>query len=152
MKHDTVVLLRHSDVAGVLCFHTLPRIPTPPNHKKITYSLAYIEEKAVPLRSIRLNMGQLAFIKAFVLVAIPLDANDNRRHVHVFRKGGRHLRSVAKIWIEKGGEKCIEIAESELSAKDNKLLVDVIDRHWDILNEQITKTFRGEKPQPKNIK
>ena len=97
-------------------------------------------------------MGQLAFIKAFVLVAIPLDANDNRRHVHVFRKGGRHLRSVAKIWIEKGGKKCIEIAESELSAKDNKLLVDVIDRHWDMLNEQITKTFRGEKPQPKDIK
>ena len=97
-------------------------------------------------------MGQLAFIRAFILVAIPLDANDNRRHVHVFRKGGRHLRSVAKIWIEKGGVKCIEIAESELSAKDNKLLVDVIDRHWDMLNEQITKTFRGEKPQPKDIK
>ena len=65
-------------------------------------------------------MGQLAFLKAFILVAIPIDINDNRRHVHVYRKGSRHLRSVAKIWIESG-------------------------------NDQITKTFRGEKPQPKNI-
>ena len=31
-------------------------------------------------------MGQLAFLRAFILVAIPLDANDNRRHVHVFKK------------------------------------------------------------------
>ena len=96
-------------------------------------------------------MGQLAFLKTFILVAIPLDRNDNRRHVHVFRKGSRHLKSVAKIWIESNGEKGIEIAESELSAKENKMIVDAIDRHWDLLNEQINKTFRGEKPNPKNI-
>lgn len=96
-------------------------------------------------------MGQLAFLKAFILVAIPLDANDNRRHVHVFKKGSRHLHSVAKIWIEKNGEKCIEIAESELSAKENSLIISAIDRHWELINNQITKTFRGEKPQPKNI-
>ena len=96
-------------------------------------------------------MGQLAFLRMFILVAIPLDANDNRRHVHVFKKGGRHLRSVAKIWIEANGEKCIEIAESTLSAKDNKMLVDAIDRHWDMINSQISKTFRGEKTEPKNI-
>jgi len=41
-------------------------------------------------------MGQLAFLKTFILVAIPLDVNDNRRHIHVFKKGSRHLRSVAK--------------------------------------------------------
>lgn len=29
-------------------------------------------------------MGQLAFIKLFMLVSIPTDINDNRRHVHVF--------------------------------------------------------------------
>ncbi len=96
-------------------------------------------------------MGQLAFIKMFILVAIPLDANDNRRHVHVFKKGGRHLRSVAKIWIESNGEKCIEIAESSLSAKDNKTIVDAIDRNWDFINNQITRTFSGKKTQPKNI-
>ncbi len=96
-------------------------------------------------------MGQLAFLKTFILVAIPLDVNDNRRHIHVFKKGSRHLRSVAKIWIEKNGEKCIEIAESELPVKENNMIVAAIDRHWEFLNDQISKTFRGEKPQPKNI-
>lgn len=96
-------------------------------------------------------MGQLAFIRTFILVAIPLDANDNRRHVHVFMKGGRHRRSVAKIWIESNGVKCVEIAESELSAKENKMLVDAIDRHWELINDQITLTFRGEKTELINI-
>lgn len=96
-------------------------------------------------------MGQLAFIKTFILVAIPLDANDNRRHIHVFKRGTRHLRSVAKIWIEKNGEKDIEIAESDLSSKENKLIIEAIDRHWNLINDQINKTFRGEKPTPKNI-
>lgn len=96
-------------------------------------------------------MGQLAFLKTFILVAIPLDANDNRRHVHVFRKGQRHLKSVAKIWIEANGQKCVEIAESTLSPKDNKILTDAIDKHWEFINSQITMTFKGEKPKPKNI-
>lgn len=68
-------------------------------------------------------MGQLAFLKAFILVAIPLDVNDNRRHVHVFKKGRRHLHSVAKIWIESDGMKCVEIAESQLSAKENNMIL-----------------------------
>ena len=96
-------------------------------------------------------MGQLAFIKTFILVAIPLDANDNRRHVHVFKKGARHRRSVAKIWIEANGAKCIEIAESELSARENQMIVDAIDRHWEMINEQISMTFRGEKTVLRNI-
>ena len=96
-------------------------------------------------------MGQLAFLKTFILVAMSIDANDNRRHVHVFQKGQRHLKSVAKIWIESNGEKCIEIAESTLSAKENKMLADAIDRHWEYINEQITITFRGEKTRPINI-
>ncbi|MBO5466825.1 MAG: DUF4160 domain-containing protein [Prevotella sp.] len=90
-------------------------------------------------------MGQLAFLKMFIIVAISLDVNDNRRHVHVFRKGTRHMRSLAKIWIESNGEKCVEIAESELSTKENNMLTDAINRHWDYINEQITKTFNGEK-------
>lgn len=36
------------------------------------------------------SMGQLAFIKMFLLVSIPTDVNDNRRHIHIFRKGKRH--------------------------------------------------------------
>ena len=96
-------------------------------------------------------MGQLAFIKMFLLVSIPMDVNDNRRHIHVFRKGGRHLHSVAKIWIERDGNKDIEIAESLLSAKDNAILVAAIDRHWEFLNEQITRAFNGEKTKVKNL-
>ena len=96
-------------------------------------------------------MGQLAFLKMFLLVSIPTDVNDNRRHVHVFKKGTRHMRSIAKIWIEQNGQKCVEIAESELSTKDNEMIVSAIERHWEFINEQISKTFRGEKPKVKNI-
>ena len=96
-------------------------------------------------------MGQLAFLKMFMLVSIPTDVNDNRRHIHVFRKGGRHLHSVAKIWIESNGSKCIEMAESELTTKENEMLLEAIDKHWEFLNEQITKTFNGEKTKVKNI-
>ena len=97
-------------------------------------------------------MGQLAFLKMFLLVSIPTDVNDNRRHVHVFKKGTRHMRSIAKIWIEQNGQKCVEIAESQLSAKDNEMIVSAIERHWEFINDQISKTFRGEKTKVKNIK
>ena len=96
-------------------------------------------------------MGQLAFLQMFILVAISIDANDNRRHVHVFRKGRRHLHSLAKIWIERNGVECVEIAESELSAKENEMLVAAINRHWESINEQLTKAFRGEKTVLINI-
>ncbi len=96
-------------------------------------------------------MGQLAFIKMFILVSIPLDINDNRRHVHVFRKRGRHLHSEAKIWIEKEGVPCVEIADSTLSSKENKLLVDAISKDWDFINDQISTSFEGEKTIIKNI-
>ncbi len=90
-------------------------------------------------------MGQLAFLKMFILVAISLDVNDNRRHVHVFKKGKRHQQSLAKIWIESDGKQCVEIAESTLSTKENEMLVAAINRHWDFINEQITRAFNGEK-------
>ena len=99
----------------------------------------------------RILWRQLAIIKMFLLVSIPTDIYDNRRHIHVFRKGGRRLRSVAKIWIERNGEKCIEIVESDLSPKDNQMIVDAIDRHWEFINEQITLTFKGQKTKVKNI-
>ena len=80
-----------------------------------------------------------------------LSKNDNRRHVHVFRKGRRHQHSLAKIWIERGGKQCVEIAESELSTKENEMLVAAINRHWESINEQVTKAFRGEKTVSINI-
>lgn len=96
-------------------------------------------------------MGQLAFLQMFILVAISIDANDNRRHVHVFRKGKRHQHSLAKIWIERNGQQCVEIAESELSAKDNEMIVAAINRHWKSINDQVTKVFNGEKTVSVNI-
>ena len=39
----------------------------------------------------------------------------------------------------------MEIAESELSQKENEMLVAAINRHWDFINKQITKVFNGEK-------
>ena len=99
----------------------------------------------VTLQAKAKDMGQLAFLKMFILVAISLDVNDNRRHVHIFRKGKRHQHSLAKIWIEKNGEQCVEVAESELSAKENEMLVAAINRHWKFINEQITKVFNGER-------
>lgn len=96
-------------------------------------------------------MGQLAFIKLFMLVSIPTDINDNRRHVHVFYKNGRRQRSVAKIWIEKDGKRCIEVAESKLSSKDEKMIIHAIDNNWEYINEQISRCFKGEKTTIKNI-
>jgi hypothetical protein len=96
-------------------------------------------------------MGQLAFLRMFILVAISLDVNDNRRHVHVFRKGKRHQHSLAKIWIEKNGVQCVEIAESQLSVKENEMLIDAINRHWEVINEQISRVFNGEKTISINI-
>ena len=96
-------------------------------------------------------MGQLAFLQMFILVAISIDANDNRRHVHVFRKGKRHQHSLAKIWIERNGQQCVEIADSELSAKDNEMIVAAINRHWKFINDQVTKAFNGEKTVSINI-
>lgn len=96
-------------------------------------------------------MGQLAFIRAFLLVSIPTDINDNRRHVHVFKKKGRHLHSLAKIWIERNGEKCVELAYSSLNSKENEMLISAIDANWEFVNEQISKTFKGEKTIIKNI-
>ena len=63
----------------------------------------------------------------------------------MFYKGKRHQRSLAKIWIETNGQQCVEIAESTLSAKDNEMLVAAINRHWEFINEQVTRAFNGEK-------
>ena len=70
----------------------------------------------------------------------------------MFYKGKRHQRSLAKIWIESNGQQCVEIAESSLSAKDNEMLVAAINRHWEFINEQVTRAFNGEKTISIDIK
>ena len=97
-------------------------------------------------------MGQLAFLKMFILVSIPVEIRDNRRHVHVFHQNGRHQRSVAKIWIEENGAKKIEVAWSELSASEEQMIVKAIDEHWDEINRLIDQVFDGKKIQVKRIK
>lgn len=71
--------------------------------------------------------------------------------VHIFKKGTRHLTSIAKIWIESNGNKCIEIAYSGLTAKENEMLLSAIDKHWEFINDQISRTFRGERTKVKDL-
>ena len=51
----------------------------------------------------------------------------------------------SKIWIEENGEKKIEIAWSELSADEETMILDAIEKHWVLLNKQIDDVFAGKK-------
>ena len=100
-------------------------------------------------------MGKLALILRFILSVFPADKDENRRHVHVVRRGSKKSHrgyTVAKIWIEENGEKKIEVAWSELSATEEQLIITAIDKHWDKLNTLINQVFDGKKVQVKRIK
>ena len=100
-------------------------------------------------------MGKLAFILNFILSVFPADASENRRHIHVVRRGSKKTHrgdTVAKIWIEEDGVKKIEVAWSELSAADEDLIMKAIDEHWDELNQRIDEVFAGKKIQIKKYK
>ena len=100
-------------------------------------------------------MGKLAFILCFILSVFPADAKENRRHIHVVKRGDKHSHkgdTVAKIWIEESGKKKIEVDWSELSADDEALIIKAIDDNWDEFNRSIDKVFAGKKIQIKKIK
>lgn len=100
-------------------------------------------------------MGKLAFILHYILSVFPADKDENRRHVHVVRRGGKHTHrgnTVAKIWIEENGEKTVEVAWSELDASEEKLIIQAIEDNWDELNRLIDEVFAGNKIRIKNIK
>ena len=100
-------------------------------------------------------MGKLAFILSFILSVFPSDANENRRHIHVVRRGSKKSHrgdTVAKIWIEENGEKKIQVDWSKLSAADEVLIIEALDKHWEELNRSIDKVFAGKKIQIKKIK
>ena len=100
-------------------------------------------------------MGKLAFILNFILSVFPADAKENRRHIHVVRRGSKQSHrgdTVAKIWIEENGLKKIEVAWSELTAADEEVIVKAIDEHWDELNYSIDMVFAGRKIRIKKIK
>ena len=59
--------------------------------------------------------------------------------------------TVAKIWIEENGEKKIEVAWSELTADEETLIIETIDKHWDELNRMIDDVFAGKKIKIKRI-
>lgn len=93
-------------------------------------------------------MGKLAIILFFILAVFPADANENRRHIHVVRRGSKKSHrgnTVAKIWIEENGQKKIDVAWSELDADDLAKIIDVIDKNWEMFNKMIDDVFAGKK-------
>ena len=91
----------------------------------------------------------------FILSVFPADATENRRHIHVVRRGSKRSHrgdTVAKIWIEENGEKKVEVAWSELTAYEETLIIEAIDEHWDELNRMIDDVFAGKKIKIKRIK
>lgn len=93
-------------------------------------------------------MGKILYFLCFILSVFPTDANENRRHIHVTRRGSKKAHigdTVAKIWIEENGVKKIEIAWSELSADEEIEIIKIIDNYYDKINECIDKIFNGQK-------
>ena len=89
-------------------------------------------------------MGKLMLLLYFILSVFPADATENRRHIHVVRRGSKKSHrgdTVAKIWIEQNGEKKIEIAWSELTADEEAEILKAIDDHWEELNRLIDQVF-----------
>ena len=100
-------------------------------------------------------MGKLMILLCFILSVFPADATENRRHIHVVRRNSKKSHrgnTVAKIWIEENGQKKIDIAWSELTADEEALIIENIDKHWDKLNRLIDDVFAGKKIQIKKIK
>ena len=100
-------------------------------------------------------MGKLMFLLCFILSVFPADATENRRHIHVVRRGSKKSHrgdTVAKIWIEENGQKKIEIAWSELSASEEAEILSTIDEYWEELNRRIDDVFAGKKITIKRIK
>ena len=100
-------------------------------------------------------MGKLMFLMYFILSVFPADPTENRRHIHIVRRGSKKSHrgdTVAKIWIEGNGQKKIEIAWSELNADEEAEILKAIDEHWDELNSLIDDVFAGKKIKIKRIK
>ena len=100
-------------------------------------------------------MGKLAFLLCFILSVFPADSSENRRHIHVVRRGSKRSHrgnTVAKIWIEENGTKKIEIAWSELTSSEESILLKAIDEHWQELNKLIEDVFAGKKTTIMRIK
>ena len=116
--------------------------------------MQHILKNIVSLHIEILTMGKLAFILGFILSVFPADTTENRRHIHVVRKGDKRSHrgsTVSKIWIEKNGQKHIEVAWSELASTEEAEIIKAIDENWDELNRMIDKVFEGEKVRIKML-
>ncbi len=93
-------------------------------------------------------MGKIIYFLCFIISVFPTDANENRKHIHVVRRGSKNshiVNTVAKIWIEENGEKKIDICWSELSSDEESDIIRVIDLHYEYIVECIDKIFKGKK-------
>lgn len=93
-------------------------------------------------------MGKILYFFCFILSVFPTDANENRRHIHVTRRGSKKAHvgdTVAKIWIEENVAKKNGIAWSEMSADEEIEIIKIIDNYYDKINECIDKIFNGQK-------
>ena len=93
-------------------------------------------------------MGIIAYILAYIMTVVPVDVNERRRHVHIYGMYRKHTRQqcLAKIWIECNGVKDISVAYNNgIPERKMRRIMDFIDEHYDEINEQIDKTFAGEK-------
>lgn len=94
------------------------------------------------------KMGKILYFLCFILSVFPTDINENRRHIHVIRRGSKksHIgNTVAKIWIEENGKKKIDVAWSELSSDENKMIIGIIEQNYEAINERINRLFSGKK-------
>jgi len=90
-------------------------------------------------------MGRIAFWISYLFYTLPADSRDNRRHIHIFKGGGKHIKSLAKIWIEKNGIKNISVAYNDgIPSKDLKIILQLIDENWTDLSQQIEDAFLGK--------
>ena len=93
-------------------------------------------------------MGKILYFLCFILSVFPTDINENRRHVHVVKRGSKKSHTgntVAKIWLEEDGKMKVEIEWSELSADENKAIIEIIEQNYQAINERIDRLFNGKK-------
>lgn len=93
-------------------------------------------------------MGKILYFLCFILSVFPTDANENRRHIHVTRRGSKKAHvgdTVAKIWIEENGVRKIDIAWSELTADEEAAIVSIIENNYDYIIDSIDRVFSGRK-------
>ena len=52
---------------------------------------------------------------------------------------------MAKIWIEENGQKKVEVDWSEMSAAEEAMIIEIIDKNWEEFNKKIDDVFAGKK-------